>query len=385
MAYAQTIPVSGTSIEFPRFPDLPTELRHKIWRAAMPRRVVHIYERPVLDTHELAHRKRHRRLEQLGVKTRSEPNEWMWKRPWDGYSDRGKPIGFEEEEYLQERGKETFFCESCNVFLPKARPPRPWGIGSDAEIPSIILACREAFEICKYAQSFAYRDEGTFAQTYFKPEVDTLFFSESSPSTLRDPTCRTTSAFDRLERMITALGTTQLETVRYVGLTVAGISSWALLERWLARVLCCFKNIRTLYLVIDDWPQWPIGVNNGKPWMFKHRAGVTLAAPINPNKVLEIFNNPDPKLADWYQLRSRMPPCGINPQRLQDLIDNQAESVSWAGGSFGVEARYVIYPNMAVKLARAQKEWRKRIQVAEEQEVLKYGIEAVCGELYEET
>ncbi|KAF8849809.1 hypothetical protein BDZ45DRAFT_752371 [Acephala macrosclerotiorum] len=376
--------MSGSSppIKFPRFRDLPTELRYAVWRMAMPRRVVHIYERPVINLQEQEARKRQRRLESLGVKTLSESNDWAWKRPWDGHSNCGRPVNYEEEEYLvHDRAgtEETFFCKACNAHLPKAPPSRPLGIDSDSQTPSLILACQESFQACRYVRSFVHKEKGTIAQTYFNPEVDTLFFSEKSAS-LRESTRSPNSVFGRLERFITKLSSAgQIESVRYVGLTIAGTSSWAWLEKWLAKIIACFANVRTLYLVIDDWP---VSADNGKPWLSTHRRGIALAAPINPTKVLELFNSPDPKLADWYHLRSRIPTCGIDHQKFQDFIHEQSETAPWAGGTFEVETRYVMSRDMAVKLARAQKEWMQKIRLAEEQEPVTQGIEAVCGEPY---
>jgi hypothetical protein len=111
---------------FPRFNELPQELRWKIWELALPGpRIVHIYERPLAGD-----------LEKQGFEQNPVPSV---KPHNDG-----------------DLWKKSTTC----------------GFDSDTEIPAVLLACREAFEYAGYRPSFAYI--GSWPQTYFHPQKDTL-------------------------------------------------------------------------------------------------------------------------------------------------------------------------------------------------------------------
>ncbi|KAE8444186.1 hypothetical protein EG329_000783 [Mollisiaceae sp. DMI_Dod_QoI] len=378
MACAHTPCLDGSSntlVEptFPRFRELPIELRQAIWRMAMPYRIIHIYERPVkVPKPNKLSTKAPFSEGQRSQEQRRQGWPMVEQAVWPRQCQRDGKLGYwkpmlapfqhlqEEDLSLEQKGRSGDDADQRHFLQAPMRDPRRdsrrWGIDTDSKIPAIILACREAFQVCNYVRSFAGIE--TFAQTYFNPDFDILFLSEESAVSLSRENDRTwDKAYDRMNRLIQQLDSTgQLGSVRYLGLTIAGISTWSWLEEWLATVLGSFGNIETLYLVIDDWP-----MGNGKPWVSRHRAGMCMTTPVNANRALEAFTSPLPDLADWYQLGSSMPSSGIDMARLEVIRLERIETGARPWKLPSIETKHIVYKDMKIKLARAEREYKQKI------------------------
>lgn len=105
---------ASTEPTFPRFKELPIELRHEIWKSAISSRIVHIYERPIreprpplsslhfrgqsssqeqrrqygggLDWETAAHLARERAEQKGHSLSWSDPEPWLWQLSREGIS-----------------------------------------------------------------------------------------------------------------------------------------------------------------------------------------------------------------------------------------------------------------------------------------------------------
>lgn len=301
----------SAELTFSRFKELPIELRYEIWKLAISSRIVHIYERPIREPSPPAHtlllpgqsslQKQHlqdrgeldwetavrlarERAEHQGQSSSwSDPTLWLWKRSSEGSSASlqsiSPPLPCDNEEHRLRIEVE----EPEHDGRPRRKRIRgTWGIESDMQIPGVLLACRESFKICSRSYGRSFATKGTWAQTYFNSELDTLLLSEESAASRLDPEPVGNTAANRLSKLTKHLGTAgQLHSVQYLALAMR--RTWHGMESWLVRVLSHFPRLETLILVVDDRPE-----GDGKPWKSKRMSDVILQVPNSLSTKLSI-------------------------------------------------------------------------------------------------
>jgi hypothetical protein len=229
---------TGGLDSFPRFNELPQELRWKIWELALPGpRIIHIYERPLVGDLQKPGLK-----QDLAASVIRHCDRDLWKK-----------------------------STTC-------------GFDSDTETPAVLLACREAFEYAGYRPSFAYT--GSWPQTYFHSQKDTLFLSHLT--THLDP------APDDMVRVAREMSKScELHRVRHLALSIAAYVSYrhghrkSLLE-WLDNILDLFGGIERLTLVLYR------ETASGIPWRAKPGPDMVMIDPIDVHRAFKKFNNPRP-------------------------------------------------------------------------------------------
>jgi hypothetical protein len=223
---------TGGLDSFPRFNELPQELRWRIWELALPGpRIVHIYERPLAGDLE----------SKDSSKIRHNDGD-LWKK-----------------------------STTC-------------GFDSDTETPAVLLACREAFEYAGYRPSFAYT--GSWPQTYFHSQKDTLFLSHLTSHL--DP------APDDMVRIAREMSKgCELHHVRNLALSIPAYVLYrhghrkSLLE-WLDNILDLFGGVESLTLVL--YAETAFGI----PWEDKLRSDMVMIDPIDVHRAFKKYGNPRP-------------------------------------------------------------------------------------------
>jgi hypothetical protein len=234
---------------FPRFNELPQELRWNIWEQALPgRRIVHIYERPLASALEK------QALEQHSVSPAQQHNlndDDLWKK-----------------------------STTC-------------GFDSDTEIPAVLLACREAFEYAGYRPSFAYT--ASWPQTYFHSQKDTLFLGNLTSHLDPNPV-------DMVRRARDMSSGCELHHVRNLALSIPAYALYrrgqahaahrrSLLE-WLDNILDSFGGVESLILVLYA------EIVPGNPWSVKAGPDMVMIDPIDVHRALKKYGNPSPTNRD---------------------------------------------------------------------------------------
>jgi hypothetical protein len=232
---------TGGLDSFPRFNELPQELRWKIWELALPGlRIVHIYERSLAGN-----------LEEQGLEQNPAPSE--------------------EQHSDGDRWKKSTTC----------------GFDSDTEIPAVLLACREAFEYAGYRPSFAYT--ASWPQTYFHSQKDTLFLSH-----LTSHLGPTSLDIDDLVRVARDMSNgCELHHVRNLALSIPAYAMYrrgrqrSLLE-WLDSILDSFGRVESLTLVLYD-ESVP-----GTPLRAKPGPDMVMIDPIDVHRAFRKYDYPSP-------------------------------------------------------------------------------------------
>ncbi|KUJ22906.1 uncharacterized protein LY89DRAFT_664687 [Mollisia scopiformis] len=402
---------------FPQFRDLPGELRHAIWRMAMPGpRIVHIYERKVRNPVE---QERQKRLEQQAVERetnscheqlRPDPERnahaqrmdesraarradmprisrtlnlrrslqfgweseceetWEGSRTdsrWDGMSDlwttmlrRSTPLASSPD-----KSNRRLVADSGKTPLDSphsGRLPGTWGIESDSYRPEIIFTCQDAFQACKYTPYFS--GPSTIPQTYFNPEIDVLHISEESPWSWVDLDY---GPEERLDRFITqlAVGSAgQLKSVRHLALSIAGCNRWSNKEDWLLKLLGCFGNLEVLTLVIEDKPWLDI-----KSWKSKHRSDDVFLDSDVLAPAFDNYSSSETSASDRSKFKAspKIPPLDIDLNRLEALRWRQIATGNWQGLSPNwklpiIKINQIVDRRIKLKFDRVRKEVEKR-------------------------
>ncbi|CZR51317.1 uncharacterized protein PAC_01192 [Phialocephala subalpina] len=253
-----------------------------------------------------------------------EDDGWVWHRP------HHRAYGLPEFEV---RNQEV---ETTPERVSPKKIPGTWGLESDKQIPGILLACREAFEVCNRSCSRSFANKGALAQTYFNFELDSLILSEESAVSLYYPDSR--CAADRLIKLIKHLGTGgQLHSVRYLGLSLANRATWDLIGYRLE--------------------------GNGKPWRSKRMADVLFRPANSVEQAFEIYNNPNLDLLEYnrFSSPSKQRVSGIEETRLEK---HRKEQVALGRPSWKlptIETRHLVKKDIKWKLAAAEKELRRKL------------------------
>jgi hypothetical protein len=286
--------------EFPQFSKLPQEIRLLIWNAALPEsRVVDIRQRKLKIT--------------IG--------EWEQKsgRSWPifpGEMDAGEEVtevggagaisrnGVEEvpEEaggapyYLSRRfqrrvmrGRINDALEAPNFVSDMYREAKFLGLYSQCPPPEILPVCREAFDVASRSYPRAFSGPGSFGQTWFNGDFDTLYlrFDKYWVYSLGGPILDINDGFPVLDtenmRKVSKLAILwDLEPNPNLGPGVR-----PLVEDWTAPVLKLFGGVEELTLVLRHY----------QSDREQDSSNVSFIDPIDVDKALEIYNKiiSDPK------------------------------------------------------------------------------------------
>lgn len=172
---------------FPRFNDLPKELRLAIWEyAATVPRIVHLTKKT--------------------LRTDKDPDWWRYVRSdksvddEDDFYDTFELPDFEisrinrdvacqrlltrDEDYngsmTREEARRILHSPPRYSYYVQPLPPRPLHGFRSETIPSVLLACQESFEVASKVYSRVFVSLGAFPQTYFNFQQDTLYLDSNS-------------------------------------------------------------------------------------------------------------------------------------------------------------------------------------------------------------
>jgi len=171
-----------TLTKFRKFPELPKEIRLMIWEAVLPDgRIVEILQRPLQTT----------------------VGKWDWPGAPENPSTQHR-IDYLTEEAPADQGQHSFMNtrierilgyfrqEEVDITVPEGYHfdllsngdfeienyldlPMP-GIMSPCPPPSVLFVCRESYEVASAIYKRSFATHAGFAQTYFAPQRDTLYF-----------------------------------------------------------------------------------------------------------------------------------------------------------------------------------------------------------------
>lgn len=239
--HASTSPNSGST--FPRFNDLPKEIRLTIWEKAASDPV----PRLVLLRLKPLKKSRSEMEQEQGISTcqfllTSEHDEY----PWSLYGP--VPIHYNLNRSFWDTREDLAEHE----FI--------YGCYSSCKPPPILLACQESFKATSKFHPRAFKTSDSNPETYFNFQVDTLFlrfdvFNIASQELFGGEDM---SMFTFLWYLRNILDPTDLQSVQKLAVVIdqegyVNTGPTAFLENWLVDILSIFLGLKTLTLVLEHY------------------------------------------------------------------------------------------------------------------------------------
>jgi hypothetical protein len=148
--------VQETKASFPQFNRLPLDVRLLIWEATIEPRIVHLKLCELVECKHIL-RRVHSDIEV----------PCTFGKPITARQSQGclcsQPYDSDLEDIDEDIEYERYRLDSLR------------GFKSDCQIPSLLLTCRESFSVGSKAYSRSFSSLGSFPQTYFNFELDTLY------------------------------------------------------------------------------------------------------------------------------------------------------------------------------------------------------------------
>jgi len=167
---------------FPRFEELPREIRQMIWEAAIWPRFVHVERVLLKRTSGL------RRIRGLDITVDGGvvvfPGPLFVARRATRSEEGSRRVLSDREQSTHAKRRRMLYLPHWDFTYDQAkRWLRPWGLKSDSTPPEILFVCKESFELAsrfytKCFQSplkFAGFSTASFPITHFNFELDTLY------------------------------------------------------------------------------------------------------------------------------------------------------------------------------------------------------------------
>jgi hypothetical protein len=258
---------------FSRFPQLPKEVRLMIWEMALPcPRIVSVEMRSLKKTH----------LE--------------WEREKEVSNKTAENT--RDSETMPEASRATSHdCERPGVDPPLIDGHLP-GIKSNTPPPQILLACRESFAAATKFYERVFSIDPSSPETYFNFYQDTLYirhdtfswYSKGAESIIDGLVCfsiHNDKELDRVKNLAVLLDPKATVSV----------------EEWLVRLLCFFRGVERLSLVVQHYHQDDIAsplcliepIDVDAAWLDLR---LFLSVPYKQDEILEIPSNDNIGLAD---------------------------------------------------------------------------------------
>ncbi|KAK0122406.1 hypothetical protein ONS95_010645 [Cadophora gregata] len=216
---------SDDKLSFSRFRDLPFEIRLLIWEATIEPQIVHLRQRHVSECYHAVQSVSSNRL--VTDRCSGKANQKF----------RGCLCESHHEE------SRTEFDRMDRI---RGRPylHHMMGFDTDVPTPSLLLACRESYQVASKVYTKSFSALGSIAQTYFNFKTDTLYL---------DVQTETPTTESILQDVLPYMCQDELAEVENLAvnrnLLTETMGSY---ENYLACILYYFKNVKTVYLVSES-------------------------------------------------------------------------------------------------------------------------------------
>jgi len=273
---------------FPQFPKFPKEIRLMIWNAALPGpRVVDIRQRKLKITIGEWEQKSGRSWPVFPgeMDVGEEAAGATGKKHIEGVSEEAAGTLFHLSRKFQRRVMRSRINDALGALSFNSdsyREANFLGLYSECPPPEILPVCREAFDVASRAYPSVFSGPGSFGQTWFNGDFDTLYIRSDKywVYPLGGPILDINDGFPVLDtenmRKVSKLAILwDLEPTPHLG-----PGSRPPVEDWTAPVLKLFGGVEELILILrhyeDDTEQ--------------DCSNVSFIDPIDVDKALEIYN-----------------------------------------------------------------------------------------------
>ncbi|CZT12931.1 uncharacterized protein RAG0_16576 [Rhynchosporium agropyri] len=309
--------------KFPRFSDLPVEIRLLIWEETIEPKIVHLRQQHISECYH-------------AVESVSSNRH---------VDDRccGKISG-----HYHGRKKEFHRMDRIRG--------RPWnhyamGFNTDRPIPPLFLACQESYQVASKVYTRSFSALGSIAQTYFNFRSDTLYLDKRTEAPTAESIVQDVLPYmcqDELARVEKLALNSNLLT--------EAIGSY---ENYLACILYSFKNVKTVYLISEpELVEWErrMGAEAGRK---------RLSQDLIMYETIETAEHTNSRLCAECCLKLDL--CGIAPLFPMEISEErvQLEGKSICGGRGQVWCQpTLIYnqtittPEMKARVDELWREWR---------------------------
>ncbi len=217
--------MSTPSTFFPRFAELPFEIRLEIWELAIEPQVVHLRQRHISECHHAVHHV---------SSDRHVADRCTGRVPQD------------YQGYVCNEREEGMAKEFARMDRVRGRPYlyRMMGFDTDVPLPSLLLACHESFQVASKVYKKSFSALGSFAQTYFNFKLDTLYLDLHTEAAGIEAI---------VQDVLPYMCHDELAKVEKLSINRDLLAeTMGSFENYLACILFFFSNVKTVYLISDS-------------------------------------------------------------------------------------------------------------------------------------
>jgi hypothetical protein len=296
---------------FHKFNDLPKEIQFMIWENALPGpRLVHIYQKPLKST----------------IKDWERANGATRRSDW--FLAAGM-IDAWEVDWIDEGVMESYYGDDLEGSTPPTdddamKDKRLVGFKSISELLHMALACKDAFDVVSKNYPLAFNCFGSFAQTFFNFELDTLYIRNENIQCFNDgletmfytgicghDVIGSKDDMQKVERLALELEV-DADGELYL-LYFSGLSEW------IVYIMHYFPSLKTLTFVVGHYESDTIGAS-------KDESIISLIDPIDVDEAIDSYNNYDSEPGDFGMLPDEL----VHPYNV-DAYDLDFEVVEVEG------------------------------------------------------